>query len=124
MVDDFWGDDQWTSLAEQIERVFPDRDPIELWPEHEIFFSYYSVSERPRVPGIASVLSENSTEHPEDAVYRGLLDDDGRLMAIFLHNMDFGDGWEHSDDPKYPKEASWGGAIPMGINIVVYALTH
>jgi hypothetical protein len=42
-------------------------------------------------------------------------------MAI---NMDFGDAWEHVDDPRYPKEASLRGAIPMGINIVVYALSH
>lgn len=124
MVDDFWGDDQWASLAAQLKHVFPDREPIELWPEHEIFFSYFSVSERPGVPSIVSLLSENSTENPADAVYRGLLDDDGGLMAIFLHNMDFGDAWEHSGDARYPEEALWGSAIPMGINIVVYALTH
>ena len=29
--------------------------------------------------------------------YRGLFDDGGRLMAIFCHNTDLGDGWEHTD---------------------------
>jgi hypothetical protein len=41
-----------------------------------------------------------------------------------LFNMDFGDGWEHVDDPNYPESASMGGAVAMGINIVAYALTH
>ena len=27
--------------------------------------------------------------------YRGISDDQGRLMAIICHNTDLGDGWEH-----------------------------
>jgi hypothetical protein len=45
-------------------------------------------------------------------------------MAILCHNHDFGDAWEHIDDPWYPKEMSLGYGVPMGINIVVYALSH
>jgi hypothetical protein len=45
-------------------------------------------------------------------------------MAIFCHNADFGDAWEYADRPEYPREISLGLAIPMGINIVVYALSH
>ena len=30
MVDDFWGDDEWENFYEQIKRVFPDREPMEL----------------------------------------------------------------------------------------------
>jgi hypothetical protein len=38
--------------------------------------------------------------------------------------MDFGDGWEHVDDPNNPESASMGGAVAMGVNIVAYALTQ
>jgi hypothetical protein len=55
--------------------------------------------------------------------YRGILADDGRLMAILLFNMDFGDAWEHIDDPDYPVESS-RSAVAMGINFLVYALMN
>lgn len=125
MVDDFWGDEEWASLASQLARSFPDLQPVELWPEHEVFWSFYALGERPSVPGVASIFAESTgTAAADDPVFRGLVDRDGRLMAILLHNMDFGDAWEHVDDPSYPEEASLGGAIPMGVNIVVYALSH
>jgi hypothetical protein len=125
MVDDFWGGDEWASLSSQLSRAFPELQPVELWFEHEVFWSFYALGERPEVPGIASVLAgSRAREAGEEPKFRGLVNRDGRLMAILLHNMDFGDAWEHVDDPAYPKEASLGGAIPMGINIVVYALSH
>ena len=46
-------------------------------------------------------------------------------MAIFCHNTDLGDGWEHEGENEfYSREFSHKKAYPMGINIVVYALTH
>lgn len=124
MVDDFWGENEWASLRMQLARVFPDREPIELWPDHEVFWSYYAITGKTPVPSIIALRSPRVTENPADAVIRGLIDDRGRLMAIFLHNMDLGDAWEHIDDPTYPKASSLGMALPLGINAVVYALTH
>jgi hypothetical protein len=122
MVDDFWGDVEWASLAAEMRRVFPDREPVELWPDHEVFHSFYGIGEKPRVPSNnVMVLGSERGAGSDDAVIRGLIDDDGRLMAILCHNMDFGDAWEHVDDPLYPKEFSLGGGVMMGVNIVVYA---
>jgi hypothetical protein len=57
--------------------------------------------------------------------YRGVFDDQGRLMAVFCHNTDLGDGWEREDvDEYYYREFSIKKAYPMGINIVVRALTQ
>jgi hypothetical protein len=54
-----------------------------------------------------------------------LFDDRGRLMAVFCHNTDLGDGWEREDvDEYYYREFSIKQAYPMGINIVVRALTQ
>jgi hypothetical protein len=125
MVDDFWGDAEWASLAAEMRRVFPDREPVELWPHHEIFHSFYGIGEKPRVPGVAQLDSGSHRGVAiDEADIRGFVDDDGRLMAILCHNMDFGDAWEHLDDPLYPKEFSLGGGVMMGVNIVVYALAH
>ena len=36
--------------------------------------------------------------------WRGIYDDKGRLMVAICHNMDLGDAWERSDDPRYPEK--------------------
>jgi hypothetical protein len=46
-------------------------------------------------------------------------------MAIFCHNTDLADGWEREDVSEYYfREFSLKKAYPMGINIVVRALTQ
>jgi beta-lactamase regulating signal transducer with metallopeptidase domain len=131
MVDDFWGEEEWASLSGELRRVFPNREPVELSTDHEIFRSFYEFNEKPRVPSVEGAQQgdtsggESATGEPH---YFGLLDDMGRLMAILCHNADFGDAWEDvwesEGDPAYPSELSWGRGIPMGVNIAVYALSH
>ena len=123
MVDDFWGEEEWESLTSELRQVFPDLEPIELQIDHEIFRNLYEFSEIPQVPDFPTVLRGNLPPAP-DASYFGLLDDRGRLMAILCHNSDFGDAWEHEDSTAYPRELSLGRAVPMGVNIVAYALSH
>jgi hypothetical protein len=36
MVDDFWGEDEWENFHQEIKRVFPDRELIELPLDHKI----------------------------------------------------------------------------------------
>ena len=43
MVDDFWGEWQWESFAEQMKRVFPNRDFVELPMDHPIFHSVFDL---------------------------------------------------------------------------------
>ncbi|MGI9259403.1 MAG: DUF4159 domain-containing protein [Gammaproteobacteria bacterium] len=118
MVDDFWGDYEWGIFADALEKVFPDRTPVELAVDHEIFQSFYYLSEARPVPG------RGGARTGAEPRLMGISDDDGRLMMIICHNHDFGDAWEHLDDPWYPQQHSMGFAVPMGINIVTYALTH
>ncbi len=117
MADDFWGEYEWQSFTAELRRAFPDREPVELSVDHEIFRSFYEISEPPQAPG------RGGARAGEPRLW-GLFDDDGRLMAILCHNYDFEDAWEHLDDPGYPREISMGQAIPMGINIVIYALSQ
>ena len=53
----------------------------------------------------------------------GISDDSGRLMVIVTYNSDLGDAWEYMDLPCYPETYS-GQAYRMGINFMVYAMTH
>ncbi len=41
-----------------------------------------------------------------NAEWKGMYDDKGRLMVAICHNMDLGDAWEWSDDPRYPEKYS------------------
>jgi hypothetical protein len=134
MVDDFWGDPEWENFYQEIKRVFPDREPVDLELSHEIFQCVYRLKERPQVPAIQAAWQgrdQGITWEPyhggncRDVHYRAIFDDKNRMMAIICHNTDLGDGWEREgEDPWYFKEFSEKKAYPMGINIVTYAMTH
>jgi hypothetical protein len=131
MVDDFWGEAEWMSLQAEIKKAFPERELVDLPLKHPVFHSFYEIREKPQVPSIALALNlrnEGITWERADAKephYRGLVDDKGRLMAIFCHNTDLGDGWEREGaDEYYTQEFSLKRAFPMGINIVVFALSQ
>jgi hypothetical protein len=54
-----------------------------------------------------------------------VFDDQGRLMIIICHNTDLADGWQRLETSEfYTREFSLKKAVPMGINIVFYALTQ
>ncbi|MCR9199035.1 MAG: DUF4159 domain-containing protein [Planctomycetaceae bacterium] len=136
MVDDFWGQYELDNFLSEMKRVFPKREATEIPLEHPIFHCVYDLKERPQIPALGRahpnyrdssgrlITWEGGTD-TEDPHYRGLYDDNGRMMAIICHNTDLGDGWEREgEDEWYFKEFSEKKAYPLGINIVFYALTH
>ena len=130
MADDFWGETEWSNLQTEIKRVFPDRDIVDLPLEHPLFHCFFELREKPQVPnvdvGIRSQYTGVTWERADakQAHYRGLVGDDGKLMAVFCHNTDLADAWEREgEDQYYFREFSLKKAYPMGINIVVCALT-
>lgn len=127
MVDDFWGEDEWANFHHEMKRVFPDREPEEVPLEHEIFHIVYDLKQKPQIPSIHHYMRGMRTERYDSEYphYRGIFDDDGRMMAFICHNTDLGDGWEREGvDKGYFEEYSEPYAYPLGINIVTYAMTH
>jgi len=55
--------------------------------------------------------------------WRGIYDDNDRLMVAINFNMDLGDAWEHADSPEYPEQMT-ALAYRFGINYIIYAMTH
>ena len=49
--------------------------------------------------------------------------DKHRLLVAISFNSDIGDSWEWMDSPDYPEKYSALG-IRIGINNIVYAMTH
>jgi hypothetical protein len=134
MVDDFWGEEEWVNMRDEMARVFPGRAVVDLTVEHPIFRCVFDLREKPQVPSLHHALRYQGSgvtwERPWDPStrepnYRAYFDDHGRMMAIFCHNTDLGDGWEREGENEwYFREFSEKKAYPMGINIVVYAMTH
>jgi hypothetical protein len=52
-----------------------------------------------------------------------LHDDRQRIVVGIVFNNDLGDGWEQADNPVYP-EAMTSFSTRLGVNYVIYAMTH
>ena len=124
--DDFHGPYEWNTLQNTLKRVFPDRPIVELEPPHPIFSCFYNLPAYPQVAGLGSFLSGRSWEKGGFVAHlRTILDDTGRPMVLINWNTDMGDGWEWSNAEDYPGYVKYTAeAYRMGINEIVYALTH
>jgi hypothetical protein len=124
MVDDFHGSREWQSFVEGMQRVFPDRPIVDLPDDDPIFHTFWDLEERQQIPGYQFLFTGQRYEQDGfDAHWRGIYDNEGRVMVAICHNMDLGDAVEWSDTPAYPQELS---AIAMRtfLNYIVYAMTH
>jgi hypothetical protein len=139
MVDDFHGSEpypdyatgellnEWQTFFDSIKRVFPERR-VEEMPENDpIFHTLYDINDRFQVPGYSNWMQTHTTYEKgptgQQPHWRCIRDDNGRIIVAIMHNMDLGDGWENSDDPKYDEK--WASlAYRVGMNYFVYDLTH
>jgi hypothetical protein len=124
MCDDFWGTYEWEVFEESMKRVFPDRIAVDIEDSDAIFHTIYDLDERYQVPGQRYVRTGQTAKCQGcPARWRGIYDDKGRLMVAMTFDSDLGDSWEWADYPEYPEKFSALG-IRIGVNYVVYAMTH
>jgi hypothetical protein len=95
-----------------------------------IMQALYRVPEVPQVPSIQfwrrSGRSETSEQGSASATphLRAIFDDEGRPLVIMTHNTDIADGWEREgEDDEYFYSFS-PDAYALGINIILYVLSH
>jgi hypothetical protein len=124
VVDDFWGDWDWDNFETQMRRVLPERRIVEVPLDHPVFHAFYDIREVLQVPNVHQAASGPTHENGGRVPHvRGIFDDAGRLMVLVNWNTDLGDAWEWADAPHYPLRYSTY-AFEMGINFVIYAMTH
>ena len=123
MVDDFHNESEWARFMEGIERVLPGRTAVELEPDDQIFHTVYNLAERIRVPGLNVVRGSEIERGGTYPHWRGVMDDQGRVVVAIWFNQDLGDAWEWADLPQYPEKYA-SMAIKLGVNYVIYTLTH
>ena len=127
LVDDLHGEYDWAVFQAGMRRVFPDRPIIDIPADDPLMHIFYDLDERTAIPGERHLRFNRSgqivAQMEGPPRWRGIYDDNKHLMVAIDFNIDMGDAWEHADDPYYqvPMTAL---AYKLGINYVIYAMTH
>jgi hypothetical protein len=124
--DDFHGPFEWEHFVSEIKKVFPDREIVDFPKDHPVYSCFYKLDGYPQVAGLGSFMAGRTWEKGGYVAHlRTIFDDTNRPMMFINWNTDMGDGWEWSNAEDYPGYIKYTSmAYRMGINEVVYALTH
>jgi hypothetical protein len=123
MVDDFHGPREWRDFSEGIKRILPNSHFVELQTDDPIFHTVYDINELYQVSGFNILYGMPYERGGIVPHWRGVVDEKGRIQVAIDFNMDVGDSWEWADYPPYPERLSSLG-MRMGVNYVIYAMTH
>jgi hypothetical protein len=125
--DSFYDSRSWVVFEESLRRVFPDRPIVDVSDDHPIFHVVFDLPRMTKVqiPNWNSLRGGGPGYLGDGAVprWRGVSDDDGRLMMLIAFNNDVMDAWQWADDPRYPSEEA-NIALRLGVNVAMYAMTH
>ena len=116
IFDDFRARD-WDNLQDQMRRVLPTANWVELDTAHPIFHSFFEINDPQSMippyggftPAFFGIFENN--------------DRNGRILAVANVNNDLGEYWEFSDTGYAPVDLS-NEAYKFGVNYFIYALTH
>ena len=81
LIDDFWGQQQYNNFFAAFNQVFPDREIIELSPDHEIFHVYYDIDGPQLIPALYR-SDEYGEQGIDFASNHAILDDTGRVLSL------------------------------------------
>jgi hypothetical protein len=122
IFDDFRDDNRngyagWNNFVAQMQRVIPNGRFLDLDPSFPIFHSFFEINTFDIIP------QAYDRSRP---VLRGLFVDNDpkkRMLAIVNFNTDVSDFWEFSGTGFRPI-AEGNEAYKLGVNYIVYSLTH
>jgi hypothetical protein len=109
--DDDYGIDE--HFRREMKRVFPDNELVEIPYDHEIYHVFYDFPD-----GLPKIHKHDEKPPKGYGIFS-----EGRMVVYYTYETNISDGWadpEVHKDPPEKREA----AFRMGINIVLYALTH
>lgn len=116
IFDDFAGPYELMNLQQCMAQILPDARIVPLDATHPIFHSFFAMDtlafEHPYGRGVSEFWGIYEDNDP-----------DKRLMAILNYNNDIGDLWEFSATGWFPIPLT-NEAYKLGINYIVYAMTH
>lgn len=107
---------QWYNFEAQLRRAMPEYDLIEIGPDHAVFRSFFAVDDI-YVP------------HPLVRVtpkYFAMFEDNdpaARMLALVNYNADLAEYWEYAGRGFFPVDIT-NEAYKLGVNYIIYGLTH
>ncbi|MEO8451793.1 MAG: DUF4159 domain-containing protein [Gemmatimonadota bacterium] len=117
IVDDFAGERALYNFEAQIRKVLPAATLVPLTKDHPIFDSFYRIE---------SIEFTHPYYQGLQSVFYGIYEDNDpkkRLIMIVDYNNDVSEYWEWSDTGLFAIDLS-NEAYKLGVNYVVYAMTH
>ena len=131
-VDDFWGTVAWEHWQGQIAGVLPPSEyPIQdVSLDDPILRTHFTLDRIPQITsiqfwrGVGGTSTSERGADSEQPHLRVIRDHKGRVMVVMTHNTDVADAWEREgEDPAFFRQFSPSG-YALGIDVVLYALTH
>ncbi len=125
VVDDFWGSREWFNFERQIRAVLPEYAIEDIPLDHPVLHVFYDLDEIVQVPNVGQGRSGGPTWEKDGftPAFRGIMNEEGRILVAIVWNSDLGDAWEWAEDPYYPLRYS-NFAYQLGVNLIVYAMSH
>ncbi|MGH7470842.1 MAG: DUF4159 domain-containing protein, partial [Longimicrobiales bacterium] len=125
IVDDFWGTYEWANFEENIRRVLPEYDIVDLPMSHPIFHAYYQIEKVLQVPSISRGCGGGPYYERDGYVpaVKAIFNERGRMLVLISWNSDLGDAWEWMEQACYPLQMSTY-AYQIAVNTIVYAMSH
>ena len=115
LIDDF--DDsrgQLSNFQAQMRMVFPERGFVPMTVEEPIFDLVFKLED----------LNATADYNPgNEPVFFGFENDAGHVASVACFNNDLANFWDRIDRGSYPLKPS-ADAFRMGVNFIVYAMTH
>ena len=110
-IDDNYGMDPF--VRSELKKVFPEHELLLLPSNHPIFHGKYDFPN-----GLPKIHEHDADPSQAFGIYH-----DGRLVCLYTHESDIGDGWEdaevHNDSPEIRLKA-----LKMGANILEFVFTN
>ena len=131
-VDDSWGSNAWNNWIRQMEQILPSAEfpMFDIPTTHPVMRTLYDVKAIPQVPnihfwaGTGGQTSERGRDSA-DVYVKGIQDSRGRLMVLMTHNTDISDTWEREgEEPQAYFNLFSPTGYAIGVNVVLYAMTH
>ena len=110
-ADDNYGMDQY--FRQEMKKVFPEKDWVELPYSHKIFDIFYKFSN-----GLPKIHEHDGKPPKALALFHN-----EKIIALYTYETDLGDGWEDPNVHNIPID-SHIKALKMGTNIIIYYLTN
>jgi hypothetical protein len=119
MADDFRtaaylnGPEELEVLRHYLKLAVPEGELVRLDQSHPVFHTFYDIPSLYMTPPYGAWIPE----------FWGLSDENGRLQLVAYYNNDLGDFWKYLDHGDKPLNDSTT-SIRIGINAIIYAMTH